>query len=495
MSDNQCDTSPAFENSQGRSRPPRAGSIDDDGPTTERTFGCPYYKHDPSQHKWCMMRQTLTAVNYVKQHIRRHHQQPIHCPVCGDTFKTKITRDEHIKEGSCELREFTHEGLTQYELEALDRVSRRVTQSERWNQIWDILFPGEPRPDSPYVDDPVEEIGRLYLNGLNQRQRGSISTAAPKDDATTERYLSPEAFIPNTLFPGISNFSQLPEDVPGRKRTRQYATGQESGITTRPSHPKPAFIDSPQLIPQQLGDQQGHPPATDLEPWLSFEENHRESFYTEDTSHATAEPSAYAEFLPDTTPYHVDPSSDIGYPPDHGFLSPDLLESINDPIIGYPEHEYDGVPPSLIIPGSAMELIEDSGINWPPPSHLLKAEPEIHAAGPSEHGESSFHDSGFASHESRGKAREEEVNDNASIYSMDSISPESRDRYITALSNRLAEDICKLARNTTMPLGHGELLLEWMRTFALKLQGESSTMTKREASVFIRKHRRYVEDP
>lgn len=508
MSDNPHGASPAFQKRKRRSPSPRAGSVDGDSPNAEQSFGCPYYIHDPSRHNECKMQQVLKGTDYVEQHLKRHHQQPIHCPCCGETFEQRSTRDDHMKERSCEPRKFTHEGMTQYQVEALKHIPRKTTQSERWRIIWDILFPGEPRPDSLYVDDPIERIATSYAKRLSQRPRDSITTTAPKDqrehevikdDAVPEGDLCPEALTPNK--PSIVNptFSQLSEDPSGRQRPHQYATGQESGFTT-PSHPEPTFIDSFQFATQTLGDQQGHSPPADLESWLTPGESCEESFYTEYTSLVTPEPSlvtpepsTYAEFRLDTTPYPLDPSSENAYPPDHGFQSPDVLECINDPTFGFTK--YDDVTQSLEVSGSAVELDEDSGIDKPPAPHFLNTESEVHAAGPSEQGGRSFRDSRFASHGRRDKTREEEAEGIASIYSMELISPESKGRYITAISNRLAEDIRKLARNTTVSDGSGELLLEWMRTFALKVQGESSTMAKREASVFIWKYSRYVAAP
>ena len=112
--------------------------------------------------------------------------------------------------------------------------------------------------------------------------------------------------------------------------------------------------------------------------------------------------------------------------------------------------------------------------------------PEVDAI-PSEHGDSSRQDSGYASRECPGSAAE--VGDDAgSSYSAESISPALRDGYITTFSNRLAQDMEKYYFLSIIP---EERLKEWVRLFSLKLHGESSTRMEREASVFIRKKRRY----
>lgn len=126
-------------------------------------FACPYYKHDPIAHRFCLLRQTLTATNYVKQHLDRYHLPPIHCPTCGEVFKKRSERDEHIRDLGCERRDFSHPGMTLQQQEALKRTARNVTQEQRWYAIWDILFPGEPRPASPYVKDPFVEMVEVVM--------------------------------------------------------------------------------------------------------------------------------------------------------------------------------------------------------------------------------------------------------------------------------------------------------------------------------------------
>jgi hypothetical protein len=72
------------------------------------------------------------------------------------------------------------------------------------------------------------------------------------------------------------------------------------------------------------------------------------------------------------------------------------------------------------------------------------------------------------------------------------IPPEPRSKYIAVFSSRLNQDISKLPCFSGTPDVPRELLLEWVRNFASKLHGESSTQSRRDASVFIRTHREYV---
>ncbi|SPO07606.1 uncharacterized protein DNG_10301 [Cephalotrichum gorgonifer] len=146
-----------------------------------RDFACPFYKHDPLTHRICLFRQTLTGTNYVKQHLRRYHLPPMHCPSCGRVFGLQSDLDGHIRERTCEQREFTHPGLTQTQQEALKRVPREGSPKERWYKMWDIIFPNAPRPASPYVSDPwIEVIENSFAlweeQGGVERLRGNDGT-------------------------------------------------------------------------------------------------------------------------------------------------------------------------------------------------------------------------------------------------------------------------------------------------------------------------------
>lgn len=520
------------------------GSSDDDYPWEERRFGCPYYKRNSDQYEYCVMRQIPARTNYVLRHIRRYHSQPIHCPVCGLVFGEQSTKEAHMREKSCEPFQFTHPGVTLPQQKALKHIPRDVSPAERWFYIWDILFPGEPRPDSPYVDDPMEEIGSRYLKRLNQQQPGS-STTAPRTEHREQAPASNGIALENEL--GFKDFHNLRDDferpglapydqvgpvlqhasdtsfpVPGH----QSVYSRESGSRMWPGHSKSGFIGSPQLDPYRLGDSRGYLPHPEPVTKLRPHEDGRRVYNSDATLQTHTEVDAQAQL----------PSFPFGDPPEHVINSLHIPSYFEDTTVE--DMEVGGVLISRHIPGSTMAVGEECEMKapprldpegqdriltppctWPayldeapvetlevspdpglgmldktqPPPHIFGPHPQLDEAGSSPHGETSCHDSGYASLGSRDKARGKDVDDNASIYSMESISPESRSRYITAFSNRLGQDIWKLARNSAVPEGSRELLLEWIKTFALKLQGESSTRTKREASVFIRKYRRYIE--
>ncbi|KAK3356347.1 hypothetical protein B0T25DRAFT_413315, partial [Lasiosphaeria hispida] len=133
-----------------------------------RYFACPLSKHDSTQHVTCS-KLRLTRVGDVKQHLRRCHRLPIYCPTCGITFTNERTRDAHINHRTCRGppggAPIKPEGITEEQGEALARrVNRSHSEAEQWNSIWDILFPGSPRPSSPYAANKTEEAFDMIRN-------------------------------------------------------------------------------------------------------------------------------------------------------------------------------------------------------------------------------------------------------------------------------------------------------------------------------------------
>jgi hypothetical protein len=141
-------------------------------PTTGRTFACPFYLHDRIRHSNCL-NFTLKRLVDVRQHLlERAHFQVVHCPNCGITFQGRLVearqqRDAHIEERTCVSSSTppNYEGITEDQEQCIRGIARgarsnQFTEVQRWFMIWDFLFPGEPRPDSPFLND-VPEIQRM----------------------------------------------------------------------------------------------------------------------------------------------------------------------------------------------------------------------------------------------------------------------------------------------------------------------------------------------
>jgi hypothetical protein len=124
----------------------------------ERLFACPCWTFNPIKYTDCLERNRLKSTAFVRQHLLRGHiRQPIHCPVCGETFTARFNCDNHIRRGTCERKPFHHEGLTEDQITGLGQPQHNLTPTERWFAMWDILYPNTERPDSPFVGSTIQE--------------------------------------------------------------------------------------------------------------------------------------------------------------------------------------------------------------------------------------------------------------------------------------------------------------------------------------------------
>jgi hypothetical protein len=136
--------------------------------TGSRTLACPYYKSFPTQFTRCLFRNQLTSTSFVLQHLNRCHMRPIQCPICNQSFDKANERDQHLRQQTCRpeagpiqgsLADNGWEGIDAHQLALLrGRPKRGLTEAERWYAIWNVLFPHTPRPDSPYITSPEDEI-------------------------------------------------------------------------------------------------------------------------------------------------------------------------------------------------------------------------------------------------------------------------------------------------------------------------------------------------
>ncbi|KAL0942844.1 uncharacterized protein CTRU02_200730 [Colletotrichum truncatum] len=126
---------------------------------TGRMLACPFWKKDPESHRHCY-KKVLSRIKYVKQHLYRFHEEPITCVCCGAEFETESSRDEHLRARRCQVVEggSVPEGLTRAQRRDVQRrADPSKSEEEQWFVIWDIIFPGHPRPTSAYIDSDLSE--------------------------------------------------------------------------------------------------------------------------------------------------------------------------------------------------------------------------------------------------------------------------------------------------------------------------------------------------
>ncbi|KAK0646868.1 hypothetical protein B0T16DRAFT_307895, partial [Cercophora newfieldiana] len=120
-----------------------------------KPFACPYWKREPRKHRACF-KYELKRVKDVKQHLMRRHSIPaLSCQRCFEVFDTRANYHNHVMgDERCVARpELATDVIFPDQDERLREKSKPgQSGAEQWFAIWDILFPGQPRPSSPFMD-------------------------------------------------------------------------------------------------------------------------------------------------------------------------------------------------------------------------------------------------------------------------------------------------------------------------------------------------------
>ena len=99
---------------------------------------CPLFKSNPIRHRACMGFK-LGRVADVRQHLTRKH------PEEAKKMKSK--------------------------------KGKKRTHRERWNALWDDLFPGQTRPAMPYTGTEVVELCSALMSEYIEQQREEVLSA------------------------------------------------------------------------------------------------------------------------------------------------------------------------------------------------------------------------------------------------------------------------------------------------------------------------------
>ncbi|KAG7044065.1 Het and ankyrin domain protein [Colletotrichum scovillei] len=148
----------------------------DEGENTEgcrhidaQVMACPFYKLDPIKYYECVAGFRFTAFRYLKQHMLRNHcLTDIYCPMCWETFKTAMLRDQHVRRDACQSRRYP-ESFTVDEVRSLKKkIPGKLSDEEKYFRVWDQFFAAHPRPKSLYVDEGIWEPFSLLV-GIAKR--------------------------------------------------------------------------------------------------------------------------------------------------------------------------------------------------------------------------------------------------------------------------------------------------------------------------------------
>ncbi|KAK7974533.1 hypothetical protein PG989_016381 [Apiospora arundinis] len=160
----------------------RDGSFISSSQKTGPLWACPYFIFALIFGELCPDAcHGFSRIGDVRQHIDRRHRQPPHCPSCGRTYAARQKREleAHINQRRCTPVPFELPGVTDDqwdEIRARGRAAPHTVNggdSERWFQIWDVLFPGVERPPSPFMNGSILTMrSRDFTQRFMQEGRG-----------------------------------------------------------------------------------------------------------------------------------------------------------------------------------------------------------------------------------------------------------------------------------------------------------------------------------
>lgn len=178
----------------------------------ETAFACPYWKRHPIKHLQCLYHGQKTT-RHIKTHLTRNHRQPIHCPNCFRIFKTQAAQTVHIVERSCYQSSDPcpyGDGISNDQISEIDNLPRGGSEEDGWYRIWDVIFPLQERPASPYVD--VEKF-QQYIEGhyaLKYSNLGRDEVENPKTNVYTSFLASRSTLQVLDENPGSGRPQRLP---------------------------------------------------------------------------------------------------------------------------------------------------------------------------------------------------------------------------------------------------------------------------------------------
>ncbi|KAK4195303.1 hypothetical protein QBC40DRAFT_289321 [Triangularia verruculosa] len=133
-----------------------------------KKFACPFRKHDPQkyslqEHEVCAVRSWGT-ISRLKEHLYRRHYK-IHCQRCKQTFGDfRELADHEMSPQGCVVVHAPPpcdiSTIQEKQLKSRKHNAKRKTDEEKWVEIYQLLFPNEDIPSSPYPE-VVDDMGQI----------------------------------------------------------------------------------------------------------------------------------------------------------------------------------------------------------------------------------------------------------------------------------------------------------------------------------------------
>ncbi|KAK3995201.1 hypothetical protein QBC44DRAFT_389932 [Cladorrhinum sp. PSN332] len=318
------------EGNPGKRPKPESPNKPVDKVTNKLQLACHFWKLNPRKHKRCFMKK-LDDTSRVKQHLTRTHYRSSYCPRCFLVLEDDEAVESHLDPVTCLPRQHDFGLMTNGQHQKVNRRSNtKHSESEKWYAIWDILFPGQCRLPSPYIDPLLsEDLGRfvdharlqgpsliaalLRVAGVRGCSLPSLEQVISQGlDALIEMWLAADQSVGPPSVPHMeetgSSDASLSHVLPGLDNTILEVSVQPSQVT--PQSSVNAHVSATEEVTRQeteetagLWNHQG--PAPQTEP--------ARNTFQDDVSGGNSTYQGLYEWPPDDLqPFHLSEDFDIG---------------------------------------------------------------------------------------------------------------------------------------------------------------------------------------
>ncbi|KAJ9664578.1 hypothetical protein H2198_000229 [Neophaeococcomyces mojaviensis] len=157
----------------------------------EKLFACPYYKFDPNRYAEGNTEELhyrncagglYRDISRVKQHLKRiHHRPEYYCQRCFEVFEGSDDRKRHYsRAGGCDAKDCPWPERLDEDQQGKIHIKRpRKDPQEQWYEIFSIIFPSAPLPDSAYIEPAQSKAAsRELLDQFVQMFDNRLDSAA-----------------------------------------------------------------------------------------------------------------------------------------------------------------------------------------------------------------------------------------------------------------------------------------------------------------------------
>lgn len=171
------------EDDENNRRPSKRSSKDKNAdPISGLLLACPFYRNDPVQHRNCGMSK-ITRICDLRQHLRRHHRLPLFCGRCKEVCGDQPSFLHHQMFVNCQpdLAAPIPQGWTEQLGDAIQKETLKGAKNdEKWQIIYRVLFPDDPRHHSPWLDCGFTHEQEMLYAFMRTKKMGSTMFHAMK---------------------------------------------------------------------------------------------------------------------------------------------------------------------------------------------------------------------------------------------------------------------------------------------------------------------------